>query len=108
MLGVQETPVVVEAAFLLYTLNEYLARTACLVQPLIIPPAADPADLPTLDIPLPLERDTKSDVTGVDPQSGERRDISWPHFLTAAAEELGLHQVTRFFSCFTAPYTQNL
>lgn len=45
----------VDASFLLFTLNEYLSRTALLVQPLHLAPGEhDEKDLRFVDIPLPL------------------------------------------------------
>ena len=50
----QEVPVAVDSSFLLFTLNEYLSRTALLVQPLHLAPDMDDKDLQFVDIPLPL------------------------------------------------------
>ena len=63
---------VLEGAFLLYTLNEYLAHTALLVQPLSLPPdrPEDAPLYPAVDVPLPLQ-------TGADSVSGA------PHLITA-------------------------
>lgn len=67
-LWLQNLPIIVERHFLLYTLNEHLARTAVLVQPLALPagngggsgaPGAhgqlsDAPGIVTIDVPLPL------------------------------------------------------
>ncbi len=50
----------VEAGFLLFTLNDVLSRTALLVQPLQLPAGDDFADVPALDIPLPLSAHARS------------------------------------------------
>ena len=51
----QSSPVMLESAFLLFTLNEYLSRTAIMVQPLELdlPQGAQPAGLAAVHIPLP-------------------------------------------------------
>lgn len=56
----------VEAAFLLFSLNEALSRTALLVQPLHLPEGAPPdGALRFADIPLPLPPERESHVGGV-------------------------------------------
>jgi hypothetical protein len=51
----QAVPVLVETTFLLFTLNEYLSRTAVMVQPLDLPPQAESIwDLDVIDVALPL------------------------------------------------------
>jgi hypothetical protein len=62
---VQEVPVVVEASFLLFSLNEYLSRTALLVQPLHLPPDSDEKDLTFVDIPLPLPQTDQPLIGGI-------------------------------------------
>ncbi len=42
-----------ESAFLLFSLNEYLSRTAVMVQPLNLPEGSDVASLSAVQIPLP-------------------------------------------------------
>ena len=65
----QALPVLVERPFLLFTLNEYLARTALLVQPVRLTGGAaasqlsDTPALPTIDVPLPL-RPAGGEVAG--------------------------------------------
>ena len=49
----QTSPVMLEAAFLLFSLNEYLSRTAVMVQPLTLPEGSDVASLSAVHIPLP-------------------------------------------------------
>ena len=61
----QEVPIVVEAAFLLFVLNEYLSRTALLVQPLHLPPGTQDKDLRFVDLPLPLPREREPHIAGV-------------------------------------------
>lgn len=56
----------VEAAFLLFSLNEALSRTALLVQPLHLPEGTPPdGSLRFADIPLPLPPERESHVGGV-------------------------------------------
>ncbi len=49
----QTSPVMLESAFLLFSLNEYLSRTAVMVQPLNLPEGSDVATLSAVQIPLP-------------------------------------------------------
>ena len=49
----QTSPVMLESAFLLFSLNEYLSRTAVMVQPLNLPEGSDVASLSSVQIPLP-------------------------------------------------------
>lgn len=56
---------VVEASFLLFSLNEYLSRTALLVQPLHLPPDTENKDLFFVDIPLPLPPSTEALIGGI-------------------------------------------
>ena len=56
---------VVEASFLLFSLNEYLSRTALLVQPLHLPPDTEDKDLFFVDIPLPLPPSTEALIGGI-------------------------------------------
>lgn len=56
---------VVEASFLLFSLNEYLSRTALLVQPLHLPPDTEDKDLVFVDIPLPLPAATEPLIGGI-------------------------------------------
>ena len=49
----QTSPVLLESAFLLFSLNEYLSRTAIMVQPLDLPEGADLASLSAVHVPLP-------------------------------------------------------
>ncbi len=56
----------VEASFLLFSLNEYLSRTALLVQPLHLPPDSDEKDLCFVDIPLPLPPTQQTLIGGID------------------------------------------
>ena len=60
---------VLEAQFLLYTLNEYLSHTAVLVQPLQAGPdwAEDVPLYSCVDIPLPMFPSTPASVTGAAP-----------------------------------------
>ena len=60
---------VLEAAFLLYTLNEYLSHTAVLVQPLQAGPLwAEGSPLySAVDIPLPLSPSMPASTTGAFP-----------------------------------------
>ena len=55
----------VEASFLLFSLNEYLSRTALLVQPLHLPPDSDEKDLTFVDIPLPLPQTDQPLIGGI-------------------------------------------
>lgn len=59
---------VLQGHFLLYTLNEYLAHTALLVQPLWLPADRNDAEplFAAVDVPLPLQ--DSSTVTGKHPQ----------------------------------------
>ena len=50
----QTSPVMLESAFLLFTLNEYLSRTAIMVQPLDLPQGSDLPSLDVVQVPLPL------------------------------------------------------
>lgn len=75
--SVQEVPIVVEAGFLLFTLNEYLSRTALLVQPLHFPDREpDDCNLDFVDIPLPLP-------AGEDPRIGGIHLRRWVHLCLA-------------------------
>lgn len=56
---------VVEASFLLFSLNEYLSRTALLVQPLHLPPDSDEKNLDFVDIPLPLPSTDQARIGGI-------------------------------------------
>ena len=49
----QTSPVLLEGAFLLFTLNEYLSRTAIMVQPLNLAEGAEMSNLDAVHIPLP-------------------------------------------------------
>ena len=49
----QSSPVMLESAFLLFSLNEYLSRTAVMVQPLDLPEGSDMTTLSSVQIPLP-------------------------------------------------------
>lgn len=56
----------VEAGFLLFTLNEYLSRTALLVQPLHFPEREpDDCNLDFVDIPLPLPDGEEARIGGI-------------------------------------------
>ena len=54
-----------DSSFLLFTLNEYLSRTALLVQPLHLPPGAGEGDLLFVDIPLPLPATDEPRIGGI-------------------------------------------
>lgn len=49
----QTSPVLLEGAFLLFSLNEYLSRTAVMVQPLNLAEGAEMSNLRAVQIPLP-------------------------------------------------------
>ena len=49
----QSSPVMLESAFLLFSLNEYLSRTAIMVQPLDLPEGSELSALTAVQIPLP-------------------------------------------------------
>ena len=49
----QTSPVLLEGAFLLFSLNEYLSRTAIMVQPLNLAEGAEMSNLRAVQIPLP-------------------------------------------------------
>lgn len=49
----QSSPVMLDAAFLLFSLNEYLSRTAIMVQPLNLPEGTEVGGLTAVQIPLP-------------------------------------------------------
>ena len=49
----QSTPIMLESAFLLFSLNEYLSRTAIMVQPLNLAPSTEVTGLSAVQIPLP-------------------------------------------------------
>ena len=49
----QSSPVMLESAFLLFSLNEYLSRTAIMVQPLDLPDGTEVTGLSAVHIPLP-------------------------------------------------------
>lgn len=49
----QTSPVLLEGAFLLFSLNEYLSRTAIMVQPLDLAEGAEMSNLRAVQIPLP-------------------------------------------------------
>lgn len=52
----QSVPILLETTFLLFTLNEYLSRTAIMVQPLQLPPQAELKSLNIVDVALPLSQ----------------------------------------------------
>ena len=54
-----------DSSFLLFTLNEYLSRTALLVQPLHLAPGVEEADLLFVDIPLPLPAADEPRIGGI-------------------------------------------
>ena len=75
-----------DASFLLFTLNEYLSRTALLVQPLHCAPsgeADDSAELQFVDIPLPLPVADELRIGGI----ASTRCAS-PHKLLVSCEKL--------------------
>ena len=49
-------PILLETTFLLFTLNEYLSRTAIMVQPLQLPPQAELKSLNIVDVAFPLSQ----------------------------------------------------
>ena len=49
----QSSPVLLDAAFLLFSLNEYLSRTAIMVQPMNLPEGTEVGGLTGVQIPLP-------------------------------------------------------
>lgn len=49
----QSSPVMLDSAFLLFTLNEYLSRTAIMVQPLNLAEGTEVSGLRAVQIPLP-------------------------------------------------------
>lgn len=49
----QSSPVMLESAFLLFSLNEYLSRTAIMVQPLNLAEGTEVTGLSAVQIPLP-------------------------------------------------------
>ncbi|KAK9917406.1 hypothetical protein WJX75_004000 [Coccomyxa subellipsoidea] len=91
-----EVPVVVEASFLLFSLNEYLSRTALLVQPLHLPPDSDEKDLTFVDIPLPLPQTDQPLIGGIATSSGEVVEMATPRGLREAVEDLGLQRALGF------------
>ena len=62
---------VLEAQFLLYTLNEYLSHTAVLVQPLQAGPdwTEDAPLYSSVDIPLPVSPSNPASLTGAGPHA---------------------------------------
>ncbi|CAK0785595.1 hypothetical protein CVIRNUC_008805 [Coccomyxa viridis] len=91
-----EVPIAVDSSFLLFTLNEYLSRTALLVQPLHLAPGAEEADLLFVDIPLPLPAADEPRIGGIASVSGEVVDLPTPPGLRAAVQALGLHKALGF------------
>ncbi|CAL8463740.1 g3274 [Coccomyxa elongata] len=87
-----EVPVVVEASFLLFSLNEYLSRTALLVQPLHLPSDTEDKDLIFVDIPLPLPASTEPLIGGIATSNGEVVELATPRGLREAVEDLGLQR----------------
>ena len=61
----QEVPIAVDSSFLLFTLNEYLSRTALLVQPLHLGSDMEDKDLQYVDIPLPLPVADEARIGGI-------------------------------------------
>lgn len=65
ILWLQEVPIAVDSSFLLFTLNEYLSRTALLVQPLHLGSDMEDKDLQYVDIPLPLPAADEARIGGI-------------------------------------------
>lgn len=85
----QTSPVMLESAFLLFSLNEYLSRTAVMVQPLNLPEGSDVASLSSVQIPLP-PLSKGSMLQGVDTRTGATVQLQRPANFDDAVKKLGL------------------
>ncbi|KAL3158901.1 hypothetical protein ABBQ32_011616 [Trebouxia sp. C0010 RCD-2024] len=85
----QSSPVMLDAAFLLFSLNEYLSRTAIMVQPLNLPEGTEVGGLTAVQIPLPpLSKETS--LQGIDTRTGSTVSVERPANFDAAMKKLGL------------------